>query len=213
MEQRSNEWFEARKGKFTASQISRLLGKKNKDGTLSKATKSSIDTYAFEKAVETVFGLEPELEFMPKDMQRGVELEPYAFKLFSEIISADFLNVTECGFYSDGDHSGASPDGLVGEDAILEIKCPQRNKLCKYIANGEEEINIIYYAQMQMQMMTTGRKLSYFFNYVIIDGVELHHTIKVKRDQEMIDLIKERVIIATEIKNNYICKLKDNKQF
>ena len=64
VEQRTAEWFKMREGRFTASQISRLLGKE----TL-KTTQKSIQTYAHEAAVETVFVREPELEYLPKDMQ------------------------------------------------------------------------------------------------------------------------------------------------
>ena len=55
MLQRTDDWFKEREGKFTASQIHRLLGK---DGL--KKTKDSIDSFAFEKAVETLYGREEE---------------------------------------------------------------------------------------------------------------------------------------------------------
>jgi predicted phage-related endonuclease len=75
------------------------------------------------------------------------------------------------------------------------------------------EIDSKYYAQMQMQMMCTGRKKAYFFNYLIHEGTEYHHEIIVERDDKMIELIKERLTEATEIKKEYINKIKLNKQW
>lgn len=209
LEQRSNEWFEMRKGRFTASDIIRLLGKE----TL-KSTKQSIDTFAFEKAVETIYGLEDnEDTFVSKDMQRGIELEPLAFDKFKELKSLEFIDVQKCVFFPYGNDAGASPDGLVGKDAILEIKCPRRNKFFKYVANGFDEVDDKYYAQMQMQMLCTNSNKAYFFNYLIENGVEYWHEIEIARDEEMIELLKQRIKLATEIKNEYISKINNNKQY
>ena len=92
MEQRSNDWFEARKGKFTASSIHRLMGKEG----LAK-TKQSIDSYAFEKAVEVVYGLDED-QIISFDMQRGIDLEPLAFARFSDNKVLDFIEVKDSTF-------------------------------------------------------------------------------------------------------------------
>lgn len=206
--QRSEEWFEMRKGRFTASNIIRLLGKE----TLAK-TKQSIDTFSFEKAVETVFGLDKEDDYISLDMQRGIDLEPLAFNKFKELKEFEFIDVKECIFFPYGENSGASPDGLVGKDAILEIKCPRRTKFFKLVANGANEIDSKYIAQMQMQMLCTNSNKAYFFNYLIENNKEYYHEIIIERDEAMIDLIKERIKIATEIKLDYITKLALNKQW
>jgi len=208
MEQRSEQWFEMRKGRFTASDIVRLLGKE----TLAK-TKQSIDTFAFEKAIETVYGLDEEDDFISFDMQRGIDQEPLAFAKFKSIKELDFLKVEECVFFPFGEHAGASPDGLVGNDAILEIKNPRRAKFFKTVANGISEVEPKYIAQMQMQMLCTNSDKGYFFNYLIDNGKKYWHEIEVERDEEMIELIKERIVIATKIKLEYIEKLNNNKQY
>lgn len=208
MEQRSDEWFEMRKGRFTASDISRLLGKE----TLAK-TKQSIDTFAFEKAVEIVFGLNEDDNLVSFDMQRGIDLEPLAFNKFKEIKELEFIDVKQCVFFPNGEHAGASPDGLVGDDAILEIKCPRRNKFFKIVANGINEVDNKYIAQMQMQMLATKSKRAHFFNYLLENNKEYHHEIIIDRDEDMIDLIKARINMATEIKLDYITKLALNKQW
>lgn len=208
MLQRSEDWFKIRTGKFTASNIYRLLGKEN----LAK-TKQSIDTFAFEKAVEYLYGLNEDENYVTFDMQRGIDLEPLAFKKFKELKELDFIDVKECGFFKYKDHSGASPDGIVGKDAVLEIKCPKRNKFFKLVSNGINEIDFKYIAQMQMQMLCTKTKKAYFFNYLLENNKEYYHEIIIERDNEFIDLIKKRIEKAIEIKLDYITKISLNKQW
>lgn len=198
--QRSSQWFKDRYGKFTASKINDLLGIKGLGLTG--------ETYAVERAIEQLFG-EVEEGFTSKDMQRGIDLEPTAFAKFVEVHPN--LKVQNCSFFAYGEHAGASPDGLVNEDAILEIKCPKGKKFFRLVA--EENIDKIYIAQMQMQMLATGRNKAYFFNYLELDDKVYHHTIIVERDEAMIDLIKERLEEAIIIKNDYIKLLNSKKQW
>lgn len=207
MLQRTDEWYKIREGRFTASEIHRLLGKE----TL-KTTKQSIDTFAFEKAVETLYGKE-DFELNNFDIQRGVTLEPLAFKLFKELKSYEFIDVEETGFHIYGKNAGASPDGLLSNNSNLEIKCPRRNKFFKIVANGKDEIDDKYYSQMQMQMLCTNTEKTYFLNYYLENSLEYWHEIIVERDEDMIKLIKERIEQATEIKLNYIEKIKSNSQW
>lgn len=205
MLQRSNDWFDARKGRFTASEIHKLLGVRGLGQTG--------ESYIFEKAVETVFGLDEDNNFTSIDMQRGVTLEPLAFRKFKEIKEFEFLDVQETTFFPYGLDAGASPDGLVGSNAILEIKCPRPTKFFNLVAKGYDAIDKEYIAQMQMQMMCTNSEKAYFFNYIIFNGVEMWHEIQIDRDEKMIDLIKERIEAAIKIKNEYKEYLITNKQF
>lgn len=203
--QRSEEWFNARLGRFTASEIHKLLGIKGLGLTG--------ETYCFEKAVEVVYGKDDDDNFTSFDMKRGIELEPFAFDKFKDLKKFDFLEVKPSYFFPFGDYAGASPDGVVSDDAILEIKCPRPNKFFKLMANGINEIDKEYIAQMQMQMMCSNSQKAYFFNYIIFNGVEMWHEIIVERDEVMIDLIKSRLLEAIEIRNKYINLLQTNKQF
>lgn len=206
MLQRSEDWFEARKGRFTASDIHKLLGVRGLGQTG--------ESYIFEKAVEEVFGLEDnEDEFVSKDIQRGITLEPLAFRKFKELKEFDFLDIQETTFFPYGSHAGASPDGLVGNDAILEIKCPRPTKFFNLVAKGFDAIDKEYIAQMQMQMLCTNSVKAYFFNYIIFNGKEMWHEIEVERDEKMIDLIKERIEQAIKIKQDLVQYLITNKQF
>jgi exodeoxyribonuclease (lambda-induced) len=205
MLQRSSDWFDARKGRFTASDIHKLLGVRGLGQTG--------ESYIFEKAVEEVFGLDEEDNFVSNDMQRGITLEPLAFRKFKELKEFDFLDVQETTFFSFGSHAGASPDGLVGNDAILEIKCPRPTKFFNLVAKGIDAIDKEYIAQMQMQMLCTNSKKAYFFNYIIFNGKEMWHEIEVERDEKMIELIKNRIDEAIKIKQDFVQYLITNKQF
>ena len=199
-EQRSQTWYKERYGKFTASKIIDLLGVKGLGLTG--------ETYAVERAIEQLFG-EVEEGFTSKDMQRGIDLEPTAFAKFVEVHPN--LKVQNCSFFAYGEHAGASPDGLVDDDAILEIKCPKGKKFFRLVA--EENIDKVYIAQMQMQMLATGRNKAYFFNYLELDDKVYHHTIIVERDEAMIDLIKERLDEAIAIKKSYMELIESKKQW
>lgn len=202
IEQRSEEWHSHRLGKFTASEIYKLMGING----LGETGKS----YAIEKAIEELYG-EVDENYVSYDMERGIELEPIAFNKFSELMDLEFIKAEKCGFFNHCEDSGSSPDGLVSDDAILEIKCPKASTFFKLVATNEIEKKYLY--QMQMQMLSTKRNKAYFFNYIIIDGEEYHHKIIIERDDVIINKMKGRINEAIEIKKEYINKINQNKQF
>ena len=205
MEQRSKEWFETRKGRFTASKISDLLGVKGLGLTG--------ESYAFEKASEIVYGLDEEDNFTSYDMQRGITLEPLAFRKFQEIKYLEFIEVKESYFFPYGEDAGASPDGLVGDDAILEIKSPRSTKFFNLVAKGISAIDKAYIDQIQMQMLCSNSVRCHFFNYIIFNGKEMWHEIIVDRDDERIELIKQRIKEAVKLRNEFVEYLIKNQQF
>lgn len=205
MEQRSKEWYEQRKGRFTASRISELMGVKG----LGKTGES----YAFELACELVYGIDEEDSFISHDMQRGISLEPLAFRKFSELKELEFKSVKEAYFMPYGNDAGASPDGLIDDKGNLEIKCPRPVKFFKLVALGESEIDSNYLYQMQMQMLCSNSEYTSFFNYCIFNGVEMWHEIVIKRDDKIIELMKKRIEEATILRNEFVKYLIDNRQF
>lgn len=96
--QRSENWHNERLGKFTASEIHKLLGKQGLGLTG--------ETYCFEKACEIVFGIDEEENFISSDMQRGINLEPLAFDKFKELKELDFIEVKEAYFFPLGENAG-----------------------------------------------------------------------------------------------------------
>lgn len=205
MEQRSKEWYKQRLGKFTASEIHKLMGQKG----LGKTGQS----YCFEKACEIVYGIDEEDSFESFDMKRGTMIEPLAFRKFKELKYDEFIDVEECSFFNFCDNSGASPDGLVGNSGILEIKCPRSTKFFSIVKDGIEAIDSEYLFQMQMQMLATNRIEAYFFNYLVFNGKEMYHEIVVKRDESIIETMKERIKEAISIRDSYITQLKEKQQF
>lgn len=200
MEQRSVEWYQERLGRFTASEITRLLGKLS-----TQVGQSAFDSYCMEKAIESLYGMIEE-DYVSFDMQRGIDLEPLAFEKFSELMSGDFITVEKSGFILFGEHAGASPDGKVDKINTLEIKCPTPTNFFKLAINGV--VPEKHFAQMQMQMLCLESDKGYYFNYCTHLGNEYHHTIEVPRNEPMITLIKERIEQAAEKKLEYVKKLK-----
>lgn len=116
MEQQTDEWFKARLGKVTASRIYDVLSK-TKSGY--SATRKN---YMAQLICERLTGTREE-GFKTAAMQRGNDIEPKARARY--MLETGEL-VEETGFINHPtiNMSGASPDGLVGEDGLIEIKCP-----------------------------------------------------------------------------------------
>lgn len=203
VEQRSNEWHNERLGRFTGSQIHELMGVKGLGLTG--------EGYAYQKAIELVFGRNEDDEFISFDMQRGIQYEPLAFDLFNRINEENFIQAETCDFFPYKDFAGASPDGIVSDDAVLEIKCPKPETFFKLV--GSNEVDKKYYYQMQMEMLCAEKSKAYFFNFIIWNGQPLHHTIIVERDEECIAKILGRTLEAVVLRDQFVERLKTNIQF
>jgi len=201
--QRSAEWYTKRLGRFTSSRIHELLGVKG----LGKTGES----YAFELAVELVQGKNFDDDFTSFDMQRGIELEPIAFDKFAELKELEFVTVEKCGFFELNKDTGGSPDGIVSDNSVLEIKCPKANKFFRLVC--DEVIDPCYVDQMQHQMWVTASERAYFFNYLIYNGVPLWHEIVVSRDEERISLIKSRINEAAIMRDDFVNQILEKRQW
>lgn len=204
-EQRSDAWRAERLGKFTSSKASDLLGIKG----LGETGK----TYARKLAVDIVEGIDYDEKeaSMTFSMRQGVENEPYAFEQFKQLKTLEFIETTNCGFFELTKDVGGSPDGLVGDNAVLEIKCPNYDTFFKLVI--DQEVDKKYYVQMQHQMWITCRQHAHFFNYIIHNGEPKWHEIIVQRDDVMIDLLQVRTNDAIVIRDEYIEKLRKNRQY
>jgi len=148
--QNSEEWFALRTGKFTASTF--------KDLFMGKTTQGYQDAI-YKVAFERLTNESPE-SFTNEWMARGTELEPEARAWYEFERDVKVLNG---GFFEYNDWIGASPDGLVGEGGLLEIKCPKYSTLMNYLMNKELPKN--YYYQVHGQMLATDRKWCDFIAY------------------------------------------------
>lgn len=205
IQQKSAEWFKLRLGKFTSSEAHKLMGVKG----LGKTG----ETYAFEKAIELLEGIDEDDNLDTWDIRRGNELEPYAFKKFKELKELEFIDVSKCSFFNIDENIGSSPDGLVDNDAVLEIKCPRREKFYKIVSFGIDEVDKEYLFQVQHQMWVTNRQKAYFMNYLIENGAEKWHIIEIERDDSIIDLMKERTKEAIILRDKFVDQLKQNRQY
>jgi hypothetical protein len=131
------------------------------------------EDYAFSKACELVFGRNEEDSFVSFDMQRGIQYEPLAFQCFNRLNEENFIVATECEFFEYDTFAGASPDGIVSDNAVLEIKCPKPETLFELIATCE--IDKKYMFQMQIEMLCAEKDKAYFFNYGIWNGRGLNN--------------------------------------
>lgn len=206
IQQRSHEWHEQRRGKFTSSKISSLMAVKG----LGKGA----DTYCFELACDIVMGLDPDSDFESYDMKRGNDVEPYAFASFAEEIAKDFITVKMCSFIPLNANTGGSPDGLTSDNGVLEIKAPKRNKFLRLVyENSIAEIEDEHMNQMQHQMWVAGAEKAYYYNAYIHNGILLGHKIIVPRMEERITIISERINQAIPIRDMYVEKLLKNANF
>jgi putative phage-type endonuclease len=155
MEQRSKEWFQARKGKLTGSNIGAALNM-NPYKTPDDLIRQMVREY---------HGLESEFQGNVAT-EYGTLHEPLAVMDY-EMISGN--TVEDCGFFVSPLHEwlGASPDGLIGDDGLLEVKCPYglRNKKGADLVFKTAKEQEHYYAQMQIEMVCGQRDWVDFFQW------------------------------------------------
>lgn len=150
-EQGSPEWFQARCGVPSASSFDKIV---DISGNPSKQRKK----YLYQLAGEIITGKQEET-YQNSAMLRGKELEAEARSLY-ELTSG--ASVKQVGFCL-GDGYGCSPDGLIGEDGGVEIKCPMMATHVGYLLNGELPSD--YFQQVQGSILITGRKWWDFVSY------------------------------------------------
>lgn len=155
--QRTDGWFADRLGKVTASRLADVIAK-----TKSGPAAASRGNYMAQLALERLTGTKAE-SYSNASMQWGVEQEPFARAAYE---AAKGVLVDEVGFlpHPEIEASGASPDGLVGDDGMVEIKCPDTKTAIECWLTGT--IDAKYFAQMQWQMRCADRA---WCDYVVFD--------------------------------------------
>lgn len=185
MEQGSEEWFAVRCGKATASKIQDIIAKGR--GTAPPASRKN---YEAQLIAERLTGT-PAESFSSSAMQWGTETEPqardaYAFDKNVDIVEAGFIQHPSISM------SGASPDGLVGDDGLIEIKCPNTATHLETLLGAA--IPAKYYTQMQWQMACIGRAWCDFvsFDPRMPDNLQLKIQ-RVERDDAFISTTEKAV--------------------
>ena len=177
-------WFEQRRGKVTASRIADLMAK----------TKSGYSTsrqnYLMQLLCERLTG-KIEESYKSAAMQRGNDLEAearnwYQLETGESVEEVSFIDHPKINF------AGASPDGLVGAEGLIEIKCPNTATHIETLRKKEPIDR--YYKQMQWQMAVTGRKWCDFvsFDNRLPDNLA-YFCKRIPRDETVIQEIEQEV--------------------
>ncbi len=152
--QGTKEWREARGGIPTASAFDMII-------TTKMEPSKQRQKYMYALAVEKITGVKDE-GYKNANMERGIEMEAEARKMYQLMTDSEVETVGVC-YQDEKKLWGCSPDGLVGEDGALEIKCPTAPVHVEYILEGK--LPTAYIQQTQGQLFITGRKWLDFMSY------------------------------------------------
>ena len=172
VEQGTDEWLALRVGLITASRVSAVL-----------STGKGRADYMYQLIAERAVG-GPTSRYSNAAMQWGIDTEPrarYNYELVYE------LDVVQVGFVTNHNNPGVgvSPDGLVGSDGLIEIKCPNTETHMAYRYEGR--VPPVYRAQIQCQLWITERQWCDFvsFDPRVLDERALFCT-RMERDEKYI---------------------------
>lgn len=184
IEQGSPEWLAIRLSKVTASRIADVMAK-GKSGEA--ATR---EDYRTELVVQRLTN-EPGESFTNAAMEWGTQTEPMA-RIAYEAHANVFVEQVAFVDHPTIEWFGCSPDGLVGETGLLEIKCPASKTHIKYLLGGKPPAK--YVPQMQCQMAVTGREWCDFVSYDprLPEDLQLF-VVRLERDEEYIKAMEAEV--------------------
>jgi hypothetical protein len=181
--QGTDEWLDQRRGMVTASVVGQLVT----PGTIKVAKNDYSRALTAQLVAERITGW-TDPTFINDDMLRGHEEEPRARDLYSE----RFAPVRESGFMVRAEANwklGYSPDGLVGDDGLIEVKAPRAKKHLTTILSGE--VPAFNMAQLQAGLLVSGRQWIDFISYC--GGMPMWVK-RVEPDQRWFDAIVSAVI-------------------
>ena len=197
IEQGSQEWLALRAGKVTASKVSDVM---------SAITTAGYRNYLADLVVERLTGNKTE-SFINAAMQWGVDQEPLARAEY-EVKTGSFVDQVAFVEHPTIVNLGCSPDGLVGDDGLIEIKCPNTATHIDYVM--QDKVPTKYIPQIQCQLAVTGRKWCDFvsFDPRLPDGLQIL-IVRLERDDEYIEKLEARVIKFLDEVNSAVTGLKE----
>jgi putative phage-type endonuclease len=197
IEQGSEAWMQLRSGKVTASKVSDVM---------SAITTAGYRNYLADLVVERLTGNKTE-SFTNSAMQWGVDQEPLARAEY-EVKTGNFVDQIAFVDHPTIVNFGCSPDGLVGEDGLIEIKCPNTATHIDYVM--QDKVPTKYVPQIQCQLAVTGRKWCDFvsFDPRLPDGLQML-IVRLERDDEYIEKLEDRVIKFLDEVNSAVNGLKE----
>ena len=208
MEQRTDEWYLARKGKMTASEIFQVLSSaRSKSGA--SPFSGTATTWLNHKVAERFMPAAAFLEDMELRQMKGAAIRhgetfeaearnKYAEKMGYEVYEVGFIDMP-----GNEDFCGGSPDGMIREEeGIIEIKCPfngevHQDYLMMETPDELKSYNLQYYSQMQYNMMVTETKFCDFISYDPRTDEDLcMKVLRIPYDKEFCDNLSERIEMA-----------------
>jgi hypothetical protein len=204
VEQNTEEWFKLRCGKLTSSKLPTIMA------NYGKPFGEPAKRYAKQLAVESITGNPTRSGYKNDHMIRGHEEEPIAKMAYE---SEMFLDVSNGGFFC-SDFIGCSPDGLVGEDGLVEIKSAEANIHYDRVSKGSFDSS--YKWQLLGNVKFTERDWIDFISYCsdFPDGKRLYiYRIIAKNFKEEFDMIDSRIEEFKTIVDEYKDKILNSHYF
>lgn len=197
IEQGSEAWMQLRSGKVTASKVSDVM---------SAITTAGYRNYLADLVVERLTGNKTE-SFTNAAMQWGVDQEPLARAEY-EVKTGNFVDQIAFVDHPTIVNFGCSPDGLVGDDGLIEIKCPNTATHIDYVM--QDKVPTKYIPQIQCQLAVTGRKWCDFvsFDPRLPDGLQIL-IVRLERDDKYIEKLEARVVKFLDEVNSAVNGLKE----
>ena len=190
-DQRTDAWQEARLGRITASRIYDVISKTAKGLYTAKR-----DDYAFQLAAERMTGM-PTRSYTNDAMLWGIEQEAAAIDFYAEYFG---VTVTDSPFiiHKQMAFCGASPDGIVNDSYLVEIKAPQTNTFLRIKHEGVPPENYVAQCQMQMAVTDADRVDLFFYDPRIIEPTKQFFVFKIERDDELIARIENEIVLFND---------------
>jgi hypothetical protein len=179
-DQGSPEWLAHRLGRITASRLASLITPTGKPS-------ASADGLLYRLVAEDAIG-EPTDGAQSAYMGRGIEMEAEALDWYELTQGATVERVG--GILSDCGRLWCSPDGLLGEDGAVEVKCPSAHVHVEYLLSDDASVAKAYRQQIQGSLMVSGRAWWDTLSYHPVMPPALH---RVERDEEYIATLREIV--------------------
>ena len=202
MPQGSQEWLDIRCGKWTASNFHSMLFGNNGKNNKTSITKQNM---LFEKAAERITGtLSDNMKFTNHHIERGHELESEARAMYE--LETNSI-VEEIGFVELNSYIGSSPDGFIGKDGIIEIKCPDHKGFLERCLN--EKVTPVYQTQIQFNLYICQRQWCDYILYNPNFRRSLHIK-RIERDEDYIQRIKECLDVYNKEVDHIISEYNDH---
>lgn len=185
--QRSEQWRELRLGMVTASIVGTLVTPANLKVASNDTSRRLVDMLAAQR----ITGLDDDPVFQNLDMWRGEVEEPRARDTYAEQRG---VTVEEMGFMvrkGDGWTLGYSPDGLVGQDGLIEVKAPRAKTHMRTFL--DDEVPSGYMTQIQAALLVTGRQ---WCDYLSWSGGLPMYRKRVEPDEQWRDALLEAAAVC-----------------